>query len=153
MDAAGWVFIVAGIVVVFVVGRLLALTGRRYVGGAGGGGDNVGSVATLLSIVFHLVTLGIVALIATFPGEGVKGFLVRLGVLLLLVGLVYGIFVGVLARRREVAITEAAVSDQPHDQQDGQPPHNGDDQKNPNVPSHAPSYLPPTGLPGRGDGT
>lgn len=143
MDRASIVFIVAGIVVVIVVGQLLRFTGRRYVGGAGGAGSNVGSVATLLSTVFHLVTLGLTAIIAVLPfGGAATGFVMRLGILLLVVGGVYGLFVGALARRREVAITEAAVTD----------PQGNDPRQNPNVPAHSPSYLPPSGLPGR-DGT
>lgn len=143
MDATTIVFVAAGIVLVLVVGQLLRRTGRRYVGGAGGAGSDVGTVATLLSTVFHLVTLGITALVAAVPvGEGVSGFLVRFGILLLVVGVVFGVFVGILARRREVAITEAAAVEE-HPGQEG----------NPNVPGHAPSYLPPSGLPGDGTGT
>lgn len=207
MDRTDIAFLVTGIVIVVVVGRLLALTGRRYVGGAGGAGRNVGSVATLFSIVFHLVTLGVVALIAAVPtGDGMTSLMVRVGVLLLVLGVVYGVFVGALARRREVAITEAAVSpDQPtaldprvDDALHAESPHapsardhaadtppldvpegEGEDEgeprqqrsgpapanrppptdpaarerppnKNPSVPSNAPSYLPPSGLPGDG---
>lgn len=147
MDEASIVFIAVGVVVVIVVGRLLTLTGRRYVGGVDGAGANVGTVAPLLATMFHLVTLGATVLIAVLPvGGDVTGFLIRLGTLLLIVGVIYGGFVAALARRREVAITEAAVNE---------PPTSQGQEDNPSAPSHRPSYLPRSGLPrgSRGDGT
>lgn len=148
MDRIDIVFLVSGVVVVFVAGRLLTLTGRRYVGGAGGAGTNVGTFASLLSTVFHLVTLGLTVLIGVLPvGPGLPGYLVRLGILLVVLGIVYGAFVGALARRREVAITEVAVAETSGEKAQ---PRRSD---NPSVPSHSPSYLPPSGLPGSGDGT
>ncbi|MQA01918.1 MAG: hypothetical protein GEV07_04040 [Streptosporangiales bacterium] len=145
MEPAALIFLATGIVVVAVVGWLMMLTGRRYVGGAGGAGSNVGSVAGLLAVVFLLVTLGITALITVLPvGDGVSGYLVRLGILLVVLGLVYGVFVGALARRREVAITEAALAEAQEQEKPHEPP------SNPSVPTHSPSYLPPSGLPGDG---
>lgn len=148
MDPAALAFLATGIVLVAVVGRLMTLTGRRYVGGAGGAGSNVGSVAPMLSIVFMLVTLGFTALITVFPVDGgLNGFLVRLGILCVVLGLVYSVFVGALARRREVAISEAAVANNHQEPTSRQRDEKGTP-VNPSVPSHSPSYLPPSGLPG-----
>ncbi|MPY81082.1 MAG: hypothetical protein GEV04_22160 [Actinophytocola sp.] len=144
MDRTDIAFVITGVVIVLIVGQLLSFVGKRYVAGAGGAGSNVGTVATLLSMVFYLVTLGLTALISVLPvGTGASSFMLRLGVLLLVLGAAFGVFVGALARRREVAITEAAVTDS----------HEHDPDANPSVPSHSPSYLPPSGLPGTGDGT
>ncbi|MBO0828232.1 MAG: hypothetical protein J2P24_10680 [Streptosporangiales bacterium] len=142
MHWADFAFIGTGIVIVAVVGRLLAYSGRRYVGGAGGAGRNVGSIATLVSVVFHLVTLGLVALLTAIPvSTGPRGFLIKVGLLCLILGLVYAAAVGVLARRREVAVTESALSE---------PPDSDDPDERPSMPTHPPSYIPPSGI---GDGT
>lgn len=142
MDWADVAFIGTGIVVVAVVGRLLAYSGRRYVGGAGGAGRSEGSIATLVSVVFHLVTLGLVLLLAAIPlSTWPRGFLVRVGILCVFLGLIYAAAVGVLARRREVAVTESALSE---------PPESGDPEERPNMSTHPPSYIPPSGI---GDGT
>lgn len=142
MQWPDFAFIGTGIVIVAVVGRLLAYSGRRYVGGAGGAGRNVGSIASLVSVVFHLVTLGLVALLAAIPvSTWPRGYLVKVGILCLILGLVYAVAVGVLARRREVAVTESALSE---------PPESGDPADRPSMPTHPPSYIPPSGI---GDGT
>lgn len=138
MHWADFAFIATGIVIVAVVGRLLAYSGRRYVGGAGGAGKNAGSIATLVSVVFHLVTLGLVALLTAIPvSTGPRGYLIKVGLLCLLLGLIYAAAVGVLARRREVAVTESALSE---------PPPNGNLDERPSMPTHPPSYIPPSGI-------
>lgn len=142
MHWADLAFIGTGILIVVVVGRLLAYSGRRYVGGAGGAGKGVGSIATLLSVVFHLVTLGLVALLTAIPmSNGPRGYLIKVGFLCVLLGLIYAAAVGVLARRREVAVTESALSE---------PPESGNHNEQPSMPTHPPSYIPPSGI---GDGT
>lgn len=101
------VFLVIGVVIVAVVGRLLVLSGRRYLtNSAPAEGESAGSAATLLAVLFHLLTLGIVALLAVVPvgSSGQQGLLIRVGVLLVVLALIYGAVLALLSRRRQEAI-------------------------------------------------
>jgi preprotein translocase subunit SecG len=105
-------YLVAGVIAVVVVGRLLAFSGKRYLAGPGLSArerESAGSVATLVSMLFHLVTLGLTALLAAIPfgGTMTQAFLVRIGLLLILVAVAYSIALRMLTRRK----TEAVVSD------------------------------------------
>jgi hypothetical protein len=105
MDPERILFLVVGVVVVLIVGRLTVRSGRRYVAedarrrGAASG-------ASLVAVLFHLATLGVVALIAVLPlgGAAAERFLVRTGILLLILAAVYGITLALLNRRREQAM-------------------------------------------------
>lgn len=105
------IFLVIGVIVVAVVGQLLAYSGRRYVGGRTKQHSGAGSVAILASVVFHLVTLGLLALIAVLPigGTPAQSVMLRIGILLLTLGVVYGATLGILSHKREDAMVEAAI--------------------------------------------
>ncbi|MGH3099132.1 MAG: hypothetical protein ACRDMV_24370 [Streptosporangiales bacterium] len=112
MNGTDIAFLAVGVAIVIVVGRLLAYSGRRYIGSAAGTREGSGSAATLVSVVFHLVALGLLAFISALPigGGEVMSFMMRLGVLLLVLGGVYGIAIAAVARRRQAEITEAAFT-------------------------------------------
>src|SRR5205085_272003 len=60
-------------------------------------------------VLFHLVVLGVLALISTvdFPGGGSpSGVIGRVGVLLLILALAHGVTLGVLTRMREEQVVE-----------------------------------------------
>jgi hypothetical protein len=63
------------------------------------------SVNLLLSVLFHLITLGVLAIIsvADVPGvdNALQTFVVKLGIVLLTLGIAYGISMLVLIRVRE----------------------------------------------------
>lgn len=104
MDTSHAVFLVIGVVIVLVVGQLLVYSGRRYIGdNAPRQRNSAGSAASLVAVLFHLLTLGLVALISVLPfgGSQEEAFLVRIGVLLIVLALVYGITLSLLSRRRE----------------------------------------------------
>jgi hypothetical protein len=103
MSSERIVFLVIGIVVVVVVGRLIINSGRRYVAAAGSGGRGAASAASLVAVLFHLATLGLVALIAVLPLGGAESqrVLIRVGILLVVVAAVYGVTLALLNRRRE----------------------------------------------------
>ena len=110
MDTGTLYFLLAGVVAVVIVGRLLAFSGKRYLAGSvRRGRESAGSVATLVSMLFHLVTLGLTALLAAIPfgGSQTQVFLVRIGLQLILVAAAYAIALHMLTRRKE----EAVVSD------------------------------------------
>jgi hypothetical protein len=107
MDLERVVFLVVGVVVVVAVGRLLIHSGRRYVADESGR-RGAASGASLVAVLFHLATLGVVALIAVVPlgGAADQRFLLRTGILLLVLAAVYGITLALLNRRREEAMVD-----------------------------------------------
>lgn len=112
MDTGTIYYLVAGVVAIAVVGRLLAFSGKRYLAGtqiSAAQREASGSVAMLVSMLFHLVTLGLLALLAAMPfgGDQTQVFLVRIGLLLILVALAYAIALRMLTRRKQ----EEVVSD------------------------------------------
>lgn len=107
MDNERIVFLVIGVVIVLIVGRLLTRSGRRYLtNSAPGERQSAGSAATLVAVLFHLLTLGIVALLSVAPVglSGQQGLLVRVGILLVVLALIYGVALSLLNRRRQEAI-------------------------------------------------
>jgi protein-S-isoprenylcysteine O-methyltransferase Ste14 len=103
-------FLVIGVVIVFVVGRLISNNGRTFLAKSAPSEDgSAGSAATLVAVFFHLLTLGLVALIAEMPAGSNpdRSLLIRVGVLLVVLALIYGITLSQLSRRRtEAMITE-----------------------------------------------
>ncbi len=107
MDSEHVGFVIVGVVVVILVGQLLISSGRRYLASSvPKEGGSAAPAATLLAVVFHLLTLGIVALIAALPigGSGTQRFLVQVGVLLIVLAVVYGIALRMLSQQRDEAI-------------------------------------------------
>lgn len=109
MDTGLLYFIIAGVIVVAVVGRALAFSGKRYLAQAVDNGRerrSAGSAATLVSVLFHLLTLGLTALVAAIPfgDNDLQAFLVRIGLLLILVAISYWAALSMLNRRREAAM-------------------------------------------------
>ncbi|HEY2700694.1 MAG TPA: hypothetical protein VGJ45_34910 [Pseudonocardiaceae bacterium] len=107
MDTEHVAFLVVGVVVVFLVGQLLISAGRRYLARSAPGEQGAAApAATLLAVLFHLLTLGIVALIAVLPigGSSTTKFLVQAGILLIALAIIYGIALNLLGRRRDEAM-------------------------------------------------
>lgn len=121
MDSGSVIFLVIGVVIVVAVGQLLAMSGRRYLTAAAPGErKSSGSAATLVAVLFHLVTLGVVALLAVIPfgGSPEERLLLRLGVLLIVLALVFGSTLSLLGRRRQEALaTEIDAGRVPGDDQ------------------------------------
>jgi hypothetical protein len=107
MDTGHILFLVVGIVVVLVVGQLLVHSGGKYLArSAPSEGESARPAATLVAVLFHLFALGIVVLITVLPiGNSVaQAFLLRIGLLLVLLAVLYGVTLTQLGRRREEAI-------------------------------------------------
>jgi hypothetical protein len=90
----------------FLVGRLLVTAGEPYLQEVFHDTKVTRSVNTLLSVLFHLVTLGVLAIITVIDVPGTQDsqlqtFVVKLGVVLLTLGIAYGISMLVLIRVRE----------------------------------------------------
>jgi hypothetical protein len=88
----------------FLVGRLLVRAGQPFLLEVFHDEKVTRSVNLLLSVLFHLVTLGVLAIISVTDVRGnnlVQTFVVKLGVVLLTLGIAYGISMLVLIRVRE----------------------------------------------------
>lgn len=107
MDTEHVTFLIVGVVVVFLVGQLLISAGRRYLArSTPGEGGAAAPAATLLAVLFHLLTLGIVAIIAVLPigGSSTTTFLIQAGILLIALAIIYGIALNLLGKRRDEAM-------------------------------------------------
>jgi hypothetical protein len=88
----------------FLVGRLLVTAGEPFLEEVFQDRSVTRSVNLLLSVLFHLITLGVLAIIsvANFSaGNPLQNFVMRLGVVLLILGIAYGVSMLVLIRVRE----------------------------------------------------
>lgn len=100
-------FIVVGAAIVFAVGQLLARSGRRYLAGsAPAERAAAGPAASLVAVLFHLLTLGIVALLSVLSvgSTAEYRFLIQLGIFLVILAAVYGIALMLINRRRTEAL-------------------------------------------------
>ncbi len=97
--------LVVAIVLTFLVGRLLVTAGEPSLQEVFQERSVTRSVNLLLSVLFHLITLGVLAIITVIDFasdmEPLQQFVVKLGVVLLILGIAYGISMLVLIRVRE----------------------------------------------------
>lgn len=90
----------------FLVGRLLVTAGEPFLQDVFQDRSVSRSVNLLLSVLFHLITLGVLAIVSVvdlgaLDDQPLQAFVLRLGVVLLLLGIAYGISMLVLIRIRE----------------------------------------------------
>lgn len=88
----------------FLVGRLLVVAGEPFLMEVFRDAKVTRSVNLLLSVLFHLITLGVLAIISVITlqvGNALQTVVMRLGVVLLVLGIAYGISMLVLIRVRE----------------------------------------------------
>ena len=86
------------------VGRILVVAGEPFLQEVFHDRTVTRSVNLLLSVLFHLVTLGVLALVSVIDlgiADGAQRVVVRLGVVLLVLGVAYGVCMLVLIRVRE----------------------------------------------------
>lgn len=108
MDNNAYVtFLAVGAILVVMDGQIIYHSGKRYLNK--GDSEAGGSMTGLVTVLFHLVALGVLALISTihFSGEdSLPGVIGRLGVLLLVLAIAHGVTIGVLTRMREEQVVE-----------------------------------------------
>ncbi|GAA0942846.1 hypothetical protein [Pseudonocardia zijingensis] len=98
------VLLAVSVALTFLVGRLLVRAGEPFLQEVFHDEKVTRSVNLLLSVLFHLVTLGVLAIISVTDVDGgnpVQTFVLKLGVVLLTLGIAYGISMLVLIRVRE----------------------------------------------------
>ena len=107
MDATAQyiVLLAVSVVLTFGVGRLLITAGEPFLQEVFRDTTVTRSVNLLLSVLFHLITLGVLAIISVadigVDAQPLQRFVLRLGVVLLVLGMAYGISMLVLIRVRE----------------------------------------------------
>jgi uncharacterized BrkB/YihY/UPF0761 family membrane protein len=94
------------LVLTFLVGRLLITAGEPFLNDVFHDKRVTRSVNLLLSVLFHLITLGVLAIISivnvgNLQDQPLQRFVVRLGIVLLVLGIAYGVSMLVLIRVRE----------------------------------------------------
>jgi hypothetical protein len=104
-------FLVIGVALVLIDGQIIYRSGRRYLESSYGDPAAGASMTRLVTVLFHLATLGVLALISTINlgGSDLPGVVGRLGVLLLILAVAHAITLGVLARIRGEQEVEAVV--------------------------------------------
>jgi hypothetical protein len=102
-------FLVVGILMVVIDGQVIYHSGKRYLENAQGNPEAGASMTRLIAVLFHLVVLGVLALLSTIPfpgGSSLPSVVGRLGVMLLVVAVAHAIALSVLARMREEQVVE-----------------------------------------------
>jgi Na+/melibiose symporter-like transporter len=89
----------------FAVGRLLVTAGEPFLQEVFQDRSVTRSVNLLLSVLFHLITLGVLAIVSVLDigsnADPVQATVAKLGVVLIILGIAYGISMLVLIRVRE----------------------------------------------------
>ncbi len=105
-ETAQYILLLAvSVVLTFLVGRLLVTAGEPFLLEVFRDKSVTRSVNLLLSVLFHLITLGVLALISIInvgdlEDQPLQRFVVRLGLVLLVLGIAYGVSMLVLIRVR-----------------------------------------------------
>ncbi|MEV4150493.1 hypothetical protein AB0J40_43055 [Amycolatopsis sp. NPDC049691] len=104
-------FLAIGVALVLIDGQIIYRSGRRYLENSYGDPAAGASMTRLVTVLFHLATLGVLALISTvnLGGSDLPGVVGRLGVLLLILALAHAITLAALARIRGEQEVEAVV--------------------------------------------
>jgi hypothetical protein len=109
-------FLSLGVLLVLVDGMILYRSGLRYLGSAYQA-DNARGVMQLVIVMFYLVVLGVLALISTIDvatGLPARDLVVKLGVVLLTLGVAHGVTMAILKavrdRRRDEQIIEDEIT-------------------------------------------
>jgi hypothetical protein len=143
------VLLIVSVGLTFLVGRLLVRAGEPFLLEVFHDRKVTRSVNLLLSVLFHLITLGVLAIISVADISGdnaLQTFIVKLGVVLLVLGLAYGISMLVLVRVRERR-RAAEISEHVQERLADRGINSGPAQSAP--PASAPPPGQPMGEPGR----
>jgi hypothetical protein len=104
MDSNSYVaFLVIGTILVLVDGQIIYRNGRRFLQQATPNAP-AESLTKLVSVLFHLSTLGVLALLSTIDipmDNQTQGIVLRIGIVLLVLGVAHWIAVLSLSRIRE----------------------------------------------------
>jgi hypothetical protein len=104
-DTAEYItLLVISIVVTLAVGRMLAMSGEPFLQEVFEDQKVTRSVNNLLSVLFHLITIGVLTIISVWSidvGTQLQTMVLKIGIVLIVLGVAYGISMLVLIRIRE----------------------------------------------------
>jgi hypothetical protein len=104
-DSAEYItLLVISIVITIAVGRLLVMSGQPFLQEVFQNEKVTTSVNRLLSVLFHLITIGVLTIISVWSidvGTQLQNMVVKLGIVLIVLGIAYGVSMLVLMRVRE----------------------------------------------------
>jgi hypothetical protein len=108
-------FLLLGALFVVIDGQILYRGGRQYLATSNAGAESEGSMGRMVAVVFHLVCLGMLALLSlvNIGGTSTAAIVGRLGVFLLLMALAHAVTLSVLSRQRESHVLENRIGTQP----------------------------------------
>jgi Na+/serine symporter len=117
MNSNGYVtFLLCGILLVLVDGQILYRSGSKLLGKMYQS-DSARSVMQLVTVLFHLVVLGVLALISTVDvttGLAIRDLVVKLGMVLLMLGVAHGVTMAILVavrnRRQDEQLLEEEIT-------------------------------------------
>src|SRR5256885_7007262 len=94
-------FLILGTALVFADGQVIYRSGLRYLANSYSDRNSARSMARLVSTLFHLAVLGVLAMISTVhvaAGTPMESVVLRLGIVLVVLALAHGITVSALTR-------------------------------------------------------
>ncbi|RZQ60648.1 hypothetical protein [Amycolatopsis suaedae] len=123
MDTNAYVvFLVLGVLLVVADGQIIYRSGRRYLEHSYGDATASASMTRLITVLFHLAVLGLLALLSTvdFGNDSLmEAVVAKLGVLLLVLAAAHGVTLLVLSRIRDNRIAESGLPPAQADRQRG----------------------------------
>ena len=104
-DTAEYItLLVISIVITIAVGQVLTMSGQPFLQEVFQDEKVTNSVNRLLSVLFHLITIGVLTIISVWSidvGTQLQNMVVKIGIVLIVLGIAYGISMLVLIRVRE----------------------------------------------------
>jgi hypothetical protein len=120
-DSSYLLFLLLGTALVFIDGQIIYRSGLRYLGNSYGDRGSARSMARLVSVLFHLSVLGILAVISTIDfaaDSAMEGIVLRLGVVLVVLAIAHAITISILTRIRDRLdvenVTKARMNESVH---------------------------------------
>ncbi|MDT7724558.1 MAG: hypothetical protein QOI21_1134 [Actinomycetota bacterium] len=116
-------FLLVGVLLVVVDGQVIYRSGRRYLEGSYGDPSAGASMARMITMLFHLAVLGLLALLSTvnIGGSTIQGVVGRLGVMLLILAIAHAVTLGILSRIRDAQVDETIVTSRAAANDQGRP--------------------------------
>ena len=104
-DTAEYItLLVISVAITLLVGRLLVMSGQPFLQEVFQDEKVTTSVNRLLSVLFHLITIGVLTMISVWTldiGTQLQNMVVKIGMVLIVLGIAYGVSMLVLIRIRE----------------------------------------------------
>jgi hypothetical protein len=114
MDTNGYmIFLLVGLLLVVIDGQIIYRSGRRYLASAEGDPESGVSMARLVTVLFHLVVLGVLALLTTIDfgdDTSMQAVVRRLGVMLLVLAVAHGVTAAILSGMRDEQVGQALAT-------------------------------------------